>query len=190
VQPVLKTPPAGDVVSLGELKTHLRILDDTSEDALIELYRSAAIQYLDGYSGILGRCLETQTWTCGFVDWCERLRLPFPDVSAAVVTYTDAAGDVQTVAEGLFEVVSDLRGSFVRLSDDFTDPPLFDDMEFPILVDVTAGYGTQADVPRPLKSAILMIADHLYHHRGVLGSDSDLPFGVMALIAPFRRRSV
>ena len=59
--PALVTPPSGAVVTLAAAKAHLRVdhdLDDSAIGALI----AAAEAHLDGYGGILGRCLLTQTW--------------------------------------------------------------------------------------------------------------------------------
>jgi uncharacterized phiE125 gp8 family phage protein len=58
-----------------------------------------------------------------------------------------------------------------------------------IEVDVTVGYGgAAADVPEPLRRAILMLTAHWHENRGLVanGAVSALPVSVAALIAPYR----
>lgn len=79
--PVLVTPPVGPVVDLIELKQHLRV-DHGDDDALIASLQLAAVAHMDGWTGILGRCILAQTWAVDLPAGCHVL--PFPDVTAAV----------------------------------------------------------------------------------------------------------
>lgn len=66
--PVRVTPPAEPPVSLEEAKAHLRV-DFGDDDLYVAGLIEAATAHLDGWSGILGRALVTQTWRqdlCGF----------------------------------------------------------------------------------------------------------------------------
>ena len=40
-----------EILTLAEVKTHLRVGSDTSEDSLITTYISAAREYIEGYQG-------------------------------------------------------------------------------------------------------------------------------------------
>lgn len=187
-RPIRITPPAALPVSLEEFKSHSAI-DFVDDDAEASALLDAAVSYLDGYAGVLGRCLVSQDWKQGFADWCARLRLPFPDVSSVSVSYLDESGLSQSVNDALFEVVDDASGCYVRFKDAFASPSLFADAEFPISVEFTAGYGGASDVPAALRVAIKLLAAHWYQAREATSSDSmkEIPFGVSALIAPFRR---
>lgn len=83
----LITPPPTPVVSLSDLKLHLRV-DHGDEDALIAQLELAAVGYLDGWRGVLGRAILSQVWRQEFCHW-GNLRLALPDVSAIAVTYLD-----------------------------------------------------------------------------------------------------
>lgn len=64
-RPVLVTPPAILPVSLTEVKRHL-YEDSTDNDARIEDLISSATEHLDGWDGIMGRCLVEQVWRQDF----------------------------------------------------------------------------------------------------------------------------
>ena len=59
--PYLITAPTVQPVTLDEMKSHLRVLS-TDEDADIETRLAGAVAHLDGWGGVLGRCIMSQTW--------------------------------------------------------------------------------------------------------------------------------
>lgn len=95
----LITPPTGPVVSLADLKAHLRV-DGADEDTLIASLEAAAVAYLDGWGGVLGRAILPQTWEFDAV--AGDVLSPMPDVSAA--TQDSVA---LTVADDVITVPSD-----------------------------------------------------------------------------------
>jgi uncharacterized phiE125 gp8 family phage protein len=193
--PVLVTPPAVQPVTLAEAKLHLRIEADVNEeDALVQSLIAAATAHFDGWSGTLGRCLINQTWSVPFGSWPSDglMRLPFPNISSPVVTYRDINNATQTVSGSLVFTYADHLGTTLRLSDTFTYPPLFDDTATPITVQFTAGYGaTGIDVPAPIRQAMLLLIGHLYQNReaAISGGMAQLPLGIAALVAPYRKVS-
>lgn len=94
--PTLVTAPTSDVVSLIDLKAHLRVTH-TMEDDLISSLGASAAAYLDGWTGILGRCIMPQTWQV--VSDAGSVLLPFPDVTGATANY-DAGDEVLTPVVG------------------------------------------------------------------------------------------
>jgi uncharacterized phiE125 gp8 family phage protein len=193
--PVRTAPSQTTPVSLTEAKTHLRVeaavMDD---DALITSLIQAATDHLDGWTGILGRCLMTQQWQQDFWCWpdCRILRLPFPDVSASTVKYFDEDNASQDVADDMVAVLSDVRGSFIRFSDAFTYPGLYNDRGDRVQVTLTAGYGDATKVPSAIKAAILLLVGNWYANREAVTADPVivLPMAVDALLAPYRRVGV
>lgn len=85
--PVLVTEPTADVVSLSDVKAHLRVTHN-DEDDLIAALIAAATAYLDGWSGVLGRCIREQTWRVTLDEPGDYV-LPMPDVSEAAADYGD-----------------------------------------------------------------------------------------------------
>lgn len=191
--PVLITAPAADVVTFDEASIWLRGDGVTDEKALVEALIASATAYLDGWGGVLGRCLINQVWAVPYKEWSRELRLPFPNVSAATVKYYDANNAEQTVAGADMAVLQDARGSYVRLSDDYAFPNLYDDRDDAVNITLTAGYGDEAaDVPAPIHTAILLMVAHWFHNREAVADSAlaELPMGVSALIAPYRRIGV
>lgn len=86
--PIRTVPPAETPVTLAEAKAHLRV-DFDEDDALIGAILNAATEYLDGWDGILSRCLVTQTWTLNREADCDFVA-PFPQ--SLLVSETTADG--------------------------------------------------------------------------------------------------
>lgn len=104
--PVRVTPPTAPLVSLEGLKQYLRVGFDDDDD-LIEGHEKAAVAYLDGWRGIMGRCIQEQVWAIAFsCPGCHRL--PFPDVASV------------TVDAGTAVLEHDALGSRVTLTDPAT----------------------------------------------------------------------
>lgn len=161
MKPVLVTPPAEQPVTLVEVKGEARV-DFSDDDTLLESYLASAIAHLDGYSGILGRCMVTQVWRQDFRCWGQRLRLPFPDVESVVVKYFDDGGVEQTLDAADYELVEGHLGAEVIFKEAFIALPLDSDRRAPISVELTAGYGAPAEVPADIKVAIQALTRHWY----------------------------
>lgn len=197
MKPVLVTPPADVPVTLAEAKAHLRV-EHAEDDAFITAKVAAAVAHLDGLSGVLGRCLMTQTWRFDFDGFPDdrALRLVFPDIvrtgdDVPVVTYRDLAGAVQTLDAAAYHAIEDARGSALRLASGASWPETSD---HPAAVSVTAsfGYADAASVPGPLKAAVLEMVGDLYRFRetaviGVTAAAIPMSADVERMIRPYRR---
>ncbi|MBA5779492.1 phage head-tail connector protein [Stappia sp. F7233] len=190
LRPVRLSAPASTPVSLAEAKSHLRVeFDDDNE--LINSLVLAAVAHLEGWNGVLGRCLVTQIWRQDFGAWGNGcLRLPFPDVTSVTVKYFDRDNAEQTVPAEQFEILEDARGAFLRFIDAFAGPSLYEDRSDPVQVSFAAGYGDAAAVPQSIKQAMLLLIGHWYENREAVNIGnitSVLPMAVDALLAPHRR---
>ena len=186
--PQLIAAPSVLPVSLADVKSHLRI-DHGLDDSLLNVYLAAAINYIDGFSGILGRALCTQTWQERYSEWGDlRLEL-LPVSSIAQIAYMPESGAEVTVSPANYTLDSDEYGSFVRFSESYTFPALSTD-PVPIRVQYVAGYGSAASVPSPIKAAIMILAGHFYHQTGAPTQSglSDSIFRLIDLVlAPYKR---
>lgn len=184
--PLLVSGPASAPVTLDQIKEHVSV-DYSDDNIVLSSLLNGAVAYLDGYSGVLGRCLVNQTWRQDFHGWDDELRLPFPDVSSIVsVKYLDEDSVLQTVTSSLYELAEDERGAFVRFRESFTSPSLDSDSSYPVQVEFIAGYGDPSDVPGALKVAIMQLVATWYENRGAI-EQGELPPAFNALIAPYRR---
>lgn len=187
--PVRTVAPAV-LLTPAEAKAHLRV-DHADDDALIAALIEAATTHLDGWSGILGRALVSQTWRQDFADFGEYLRLPLgPVVSVSSVTYYDINDASQTAASASYSLLADDYGPYVGLVPGYTWPSVSSTRNAPVSVTYVAGYGTAAAVPQAIKQAALLLIAHWYDFREAVmagQTPTELPFGVRALLTPFRR---
>jgi len=186
--PVRTVAPANMPVSLAEAKAHLRV-DHDDQDELITAQIKAATAHFDGYTGILGRALVTQTWRQDFCRFADRLPLPVSPVTAIVsVGYYDADNMQQTLDAGVYDLFADARGAYVSLQPGQVWPTTFN-RAHAVSITFTAGFGAATDVPEPIRQAILLIVQRLFD-----GADTEIDVAidrvVHALIAPYRMRSL
>lgn len=197
--PVRTTAPASPPVTVNEAKEHLRVIVrdgagvalPNEDDALIAAFIAAATDHLDGYTGILGRALVTQSWRQAFTGFgCMRLPLG-PAASIAEIKYFDAAGIQQTIENTVYDLFSDARGAYVDLKPGQSWPSTFNRPDA-VTVTYVAGVAA-ADVPPAIKVAIMLMVGNWYENREAVSVDfvaTQIPIGVYALIAPYRRIGV
>lgn len=190
LSPVRTSAPADTPVSLTEVKVHCRV-DGTDSDTVLTLLLAAAVSYLDGWTGILGRCMVTQSWRQDFCGFSSPLRLHLgPVASVTSVSYYDADNAlVAALSSDVWVLRYDELGAYVDLKADQSWPSSYARAD---AVSVTYVAGTAAaDVPAALKAAILLMVSHWNENReAVAGSMSEVPMSASALIAPFRRIGV
>lgn len=165
---IIVTPPAAEVVTLAEQKAHMRV-DHDDDDALIEAMIAAAREHIDGVDGWLGRALVQQTWDMklnGFplLSSTGRIVVPLaPLIRVDQITYRDPAGQTQTLAPSVYHVVDGgSQRSFIVLEPNQSWPGT-DDRHDVVTVRFTAGYA--ANVPFPIKAALMIMAADLYENR-------------------------
>ena len=181
------TFPAVDPVSLEELKAHLRLshgfADQGSEDALLQLYLSNATRAIESK---LDQALIIRSFVAETDSWDRHGQFTLPVGPVAEITgltfhqgetITPIAADQLTVSPGRSRQVLSARGGLPL-------PPVARGARAEIRFD--AGYGPAGeDVPGELRQAILILAAHLYTHRG--GGESQMPpASIHSLIAPHR----
>lgn len=168
--PVLVTPPADGLVSLSELKVHLRV-DGDDEDALISGLAQAAVAWLDGWNGVLGRAILTQTWRQDFEGAGPHL-LALPDATIISTTVDGDAVDVVTEATdgGLTVTAEGITGT----------------------LRVTYACALPSHRVPLVRTIVLLMVAHWYAHRESVqdGGQVVAPLAADALISSLRWRRV
>ncbi len=180
--------PAELPISLEDAKLYCRV-DHDDEDSLIESLIAAAVGYLDGPSGILGRAIIEQEWLLELDAWPNRLALPIEPVSSVTVQYLDKIGTATDVPENQLVIIDAPSARTVLEWVDGFQAPELSDTRYPVKITITAGFGAAADVTEGIKVAIKMMVGHWYDNREtvVLGmSVAELPMAVNALLARYR----
>jgi uncharacterized phiE125 gp8 family phage protein len=185
---ILTSGPAVEPVTLAEAKTHLRV-DGSAEDTLIASLIVTSRLHVEAAVGL---ALIAQSWSYFRDAWPPgpSLELPLRPVQsiAAVRLY-----DENAVATPLDPATYFLDGA--------ANPPRLVRQGAPIWpkpgriangieVAFSAGYGSAAaDVPGPIRQAILLLVAHWYEHRSPLeaGAHAEpVPDMVSELLAPYR----
>lgn len=187
--PVLVTLPTDLPVALDEAKLHLRV-DGADDDTLITGLLSAAVSHLDGWTGILGRCLVEQTWRMDFDRFDRCMALPLGPVMEIVsVTWRNAEGQLSTVSDDEYQTVTDGGGrTHLRFRNAYSFPAGVYERGA-VSVTFKAGY---EEVPAAIKVAILLMVGHWFSQREAVseGNFTEVPMAANTLLAPFRRRSI
>lgn len=183
---VLKTPPATEPISLQEAKLYLRV-DANDEDTLIAGLITVAREYVER---ITGRALITQTWQQVLDRFPSVFALPKPPLRAVVsIAYKTEDGLTHVIPATDYVVDAASEPARIVPAPGLAWPS---DTLYPVggvVVEFEAGYGDAADVPIPIKQAILLLVGHFYEHREavIVGSNATLlPFAVAALLSPYR----
>ena len=190
--PVRTTAPAAKPVTLADVKAYCRV-DSVDDDLLLAALIDAATDHLDGYSGILGRCLVEQEWRLDLSCFpSDMLRLPLGNlIGTSSIKYYDTTSVFQTLSVTEYDEAEDSIGPFV-VPKTGKSWPSTDQCTVAVQVLWYAGFGAAADVPMAIRQAMLLLIGHWYENReatiaGVTAMP--LPFAVEALLAPFRRRA-
>jgi uncharacterized phiE125 gp8 family phage protein len=184
---VLTSDPAVEPVTVAEAKAHLRV-DGSAEDTLIASLILTSRLHVET---ALGVALVTQSWRLLLDEWPpgKDVALPLRPVQAIdEVRVISAAGDPTIVAANNYLV--DVAGTPPRLVRNGAGWPQPGLPANGIEIDFTAGYGeAAADVPAPIRQAILLLVAHWYEHRAPIeagGADTAVPMAVSELLAPYR----
>lgn len=155
-------------ITLAEVKTHLRLGSDTTQDTLIQSYIDAAIIYVENQTG---RKLMTQTWSLICDTWEEAKRvIKFGQLgSITSVKYLDEDESSQTVSSDDYRVygVGTDKGRVVFYLDGDFDYPATFEVE-PITIEFICGYDLLVNdvlpniIPESLQNAIMFKVSDLF----------------------------
>ena len=183
--------PASEPVTLAEAKAHLRVVttdEDSYIQGLIALARTAAEE-------ATGRAFLTQSWRLRLDAWPNAQRVPavalprppLRDISAVRIYDSAGAAEVWDAANYDVDTIASPGRLLRKPGAVWPVPGRFG---AGIEIDFEAGYGaTSADVPAPLRHAILLHIAHLYENREPVfagGSVVPIPMASAALLAPYQ----
>lgn len=186
-------------VTVEEFKVHSRITA-TDEDDDIALKLTAARIFVENE---LGRALITSKWELHLEGWPCRsyIELPLGNLqSVESVAYTDSDGVEHTWAATEYRVSrtyasgqNDVKGGRLQYKYGGSWPSETLDVGEPIVITFTCGWLAAADVPEPIKAAIMLLAGHWYEHReavivgeNVTIESKPMELALEALLAPYR----
>jgi uncharacterized phiE125 gp8 family phage protein len=181
--------PSVDVVTLAEVKTHLRI-DFNDSDAELTAWIAAASGMIDGPSGI-GIAMINQTWRQSIdafpADGIE-IRLG-PVSSITSITYRDTSGAIQTLDPALYAADLDSYPTVIKPAYGTNWPETYG-VDGAIKITFVAGYGPNAAaVPAALKAAVKLLIGHWNNSREAAGEpQKEIPFGVKVILDGYRNQ--
>jgi uncharacterized phiE125 gp8 family phage protein len=190
------SPPAVEPVALADLKHHLRI-DDTAEDASLASFITTSRLQIEA---ALSLALVTQSWNWRFDRWPNRcgVELPISPVrSITQVSLHDRSGAAAVMPPGGYILDGQTIPARIIVADGRWTQPTAPALG--VGVQFVAGFGpAAADVPAPIRQAVLLLAAHWYGRRdpggcggapaAAAGSPaSPIPQVVDDLLQPYRR---
>lgn len=184
---ILTGGPATEPVSVAEAKAHLRV-DGSAEDVLISSLILTSRLHIEA---ALGLALITQSWTLALDAWPRgaSVALPLRPVQA-VTAVRVLASDGTPVTLSSSDYALEGKGLPPRLVRTGLTWPVPGRVASGIEIAFTAGFGPlAADVPAPIRHALLLLIAHWYEHRDPIeiGSvDSNIPMAVSDLLTPYR----
>lgn len=189
---VLLSGPAVEPITLAEAKAHLRV-DSSGEDSLIQSLIMASRLHIEA---ALDLALITQSWRHQRDVWppSRVLILPLrPIQSVTAVTLHD--DDTASRSLDIEDFIVDGFANPARLV--WRGPgavPAAGMVANGIEIDFVAGHGNSpADVPQPIRQALLLLIAHWYEHREPVeigATATTIPAGVSELLMPYRRRQL
>ena len=160
---VLSTNPSTQVVSVSDIKAHLRI-DTSDEDSLLGVYIDAATEMAEHFCN---RHFITHDYKLYFNQVQSVASLNFPDCtldSVNSVNWIDTNEATQSSLLAYIDAYS--NPSIVYLNSDFISPALKDNAANVFWFDFSTGFGaTATDVPEAIKQAIKLIVSDMYYFR-------------------------
>jgi len=169
-------------VTLDEAKAQLRIIDDTSQDTLIEGYILSAREYVEEEAGEI---LVARTVVDAFDQFTTPLRLrSWPVAANAEVELSYIGGDGAAVDVTGARLAATSRPARLSPGAGSAWPAVTPGADV-VTVTYPAGYAFPEDVPQRLKQAILLMVGHFYVNREAAAAGSavqEVPLGVATLI--------
>ena len=186
---VLTSGPGVEPITLAEAKAHLRI-DGSVEDTLI---LSLVITSRLHIEAALGLALITQGWSYFIDAWPpgDQLALPLRPVQSIAAVKLYAADESVVIVPADTYLVDGAATPARLVRQGSLTWPAPNRAANGIEIAFVAGYGdAAADVPAPIRQAILLLVAHWHEHRepvAIGAPNAPVPSMVAELLQPYRR---
>jgi uncharacterized phiE125 gp8 family phage protein len=194
----LVTAPAEQPITLAQAKMQCRATEFTDDDTLIELFIDAAVDFVDGPSGFLGRALIDQTWDYyldAFPTDSGPIEIPLPPLIEVIgLFYQDGDGVEQEWTSTNYRVDASGEPGKISLGSGVSWPTPITEGDA-VRIRFRAGYLNQIDspavesVPGAIKAALLVHVADLYANResAIVGQTvAKLPWTAEQLLRRYR----
>lgn len=191
----LITPPSGEILTLAEAKSFLRV-DHSDDDALIGTLIKAARLRIEGPEGKLNAAFLTQTWDLILDSFPpNEIMLPLhPVQSVDEIVYFDDDGVETTQDPSSYYLDEISKPQYVIPMSDTTWPSVLDAanamrVRFTVGFPWDSGEGIADNVPEPVKIAVMQLVLHWYDRRALavdVGSILEPPEFVWSLLQPYK----
>ena len=175
-------------VTLEQMRAHLRLGSDTSEDELVQAYLDAATDFIERETNqTLGTTMFRYTLDAFPDDDADTIRLPNPPlIDVAEVSYVDRDGISRTLDTDDYTIDTGSMPGRIHLTGTRQWPATSDR---PGCVEITfmAGYST-GDLPPTLSAAVRLLAAQLFEQREAAHDRTitEVPFALRAIINQHR----
>ena len=182
------TPPATEPLTATEAKLWAKV-EVTDDDSLFTILIQAARQHVED---VYSRALVNTTLKLVLDDWPCSNSLTLCQGKGSSIThvkYYDVDGTLSTLDSSKYFTDFASEPALIVLRPGEVWPTL--DLGRPKAIEITfvAGYGTAADVPAPIKAAMLEMIAHWYEHResvNIGNIATEIPQTASMLLAPYR----
>lgn len=161
---ILTTGSATPVVTLTEVKAHLK-LDTSADDTLITSLIASATDLAEKYTKLDFITKTYKTYLREFKDYIEIRKAPSVVISS--VKYYDINGALQTLSNTTYALAVSSSFPILYATTNNSFPSVSSVIPQPIIIEYTCGYGaTAAYTPDAVKQALLIIIAYMYEDRG------------------------
>jgi uncharacterized phiE125 gp8 family phage protein len=178
------TPVETEPVTLAEVRQHLRLPEEQTEDDLLLGLIKAARAYCENFTR---RALAEQTLEV-YLDRFSvnsSILLPCPPLRSVIeIAYKDSTGTEMILSASNYLVDTDREPGRALPGFGMSWPVFTPYPASPIRIRFIVGY---AVLPEPIRQAMLLLVGHWYENREATGTAKDqTAFSVHALLSPYR----
>lgn len=162
-QVVAPTENGLSIVSLREMRLHLRIFGNDSDEDIAQCVLDAAAT-MHGRDGFLNRTLFPTTWRRFLTQFpaCGKIELPMPPlISVDGITYDSQASPATMVDPAIYRAITTTLVGSVNLLNGKKWPSVTANANA-IAIEYTAGYQAY---PKPIRRAVKLLAAHFFENR-------------------------